>query len=94
MQTRLTVLIPVALLSLPSLFGQTSSTEVLGTVTDSSGLVVSGAAVILTRQATGEVRNTKTNEDGIYLFPLVETGNYGVEVRMAGFKSTKISPYG
>ena len=60
-------------------------------MTDPSGLVVSGAEVILTRQATGEVRNTKTNEDGIYLFPLVETGDYGVEVRMAGFKSMRIS---
>ncbi len=90
MQTRLAMLIPVALSLLPWLSGQTSSTEVLGTVTDTSGLVISGADVILTRQTTGETRTAKTNQDGIYLFPLVEPADYSVEVKMAGFKVAKI----
>jgi carboxypeptidase family protein len=89
-QTRLAMLIPVVLSLLPWLSGQTSSTEVLGTVTDTSGLVISRADAILTRQTTGETRTAKTDQDGIYLFPLVEPANYSVEVKMAGFKVAKI----
>ena len=89
MKIRFAMLFSVLLL--PSLFGQTSSTEVLGTITDSSGLVISGAEVILTRESTGVSRKTESNREGIYRFPLVDPADYRIEVRMAGFKSAKIS---
>ena len=89
MKIRFAMLFSVLLL--PPLFGQTSSTEVLGTITDSSGLVISGAEVILTRESTGVSRKTESNREGIYRFPLVDPADYRIEVRMAGFKSAKIS---
>jgi hypothetical protein len=55
--------------------GQTTSTEVLGTVTDASGAVVPGAEVTLLRIATGEKRQAKTDSSGNYSFPLIEIGD-------------------
>ncbi|MBM3728594.1 MAG: hypothetical protein FJW40_24615 [Acidobacteria bacterium] len=70
-----------------SLTSQTTSTEVLGTVTDSSAAVVSGAEVTLLRVSTGEKRVTKTDESGNYSFPLIEIGDYTVTVSLSGFKT-------
>lgn len=67
--------------------GQTTSTEVLGTVTDSTGSVVPGASVTLLRIATGEKRQAKTDASGNYSFPLIEIGDYTVSVEMQGFRT-------
>ena len=53
---------------------QTTSTEILGTVTDSTGAVVPAARVTLVRVATNERRETLTNASGGYSFPLIEIG--------------------
>ncbi|MBM3736806.1 MAG: carboxypeptidase regulatory-like domain-containing protein [Acidobacteria bacterium] len=79
-------LLLLALCALP-LAAQTTSTEVLGTVTDSSGAVVAGADVTLLRVSTGERRVTKTDGAGNYSFPLIEIGDYTVTVAMSGFKT-------
>ncbi len=65
---------------------QTTSTEVLGTVRDSSGAVVPNARVTLWRVATGERRLTETTSTGGYAFPLIEVGEYTVAVEVSGFK--------
>lgn len=65
---------------------QTTSTEVLGTVTDATGAVVPNASVILSRIATGEKRQTVTDSAGNYSFPLIEIGEYSVTAELAGFK--------
>ncbi len=70
-----------------SLQAQTTSTEVLGTVTDATGAVVPGAEVTLLRIATGEKRQTKTDSGGNYSFPLIEIGDYTVTVSLTGFKT-------
>jgi len=66
-------------------WGQTTSTEILGTVTDPSGASVPGAKVTLERLATGQTRQTITSTDGNYSFPLIEVGEYHVTVEAAGF---------
>lgn len=66
---------------------QTTSTEVLGTVTDSTGAVVPAADITLLRIATGERRQTKSDASGNYSFPLIEIGEYSVTVTMSGFKT-------
>lgn len=70
-----------------SSFCQTTSTEVLGTVSDSTGAVVPGAKVTLRRVQTGETRVTSTDQSGNYTFPLIEIGDYTVAIEMQGFKS-------
>jgi hypothetical protein len=66
---------------------QTTSTEILGTVSDSSGAVIAGARVTLLRVATGEHRETVTDSTGNYSFPLIDIGDYALTVKAAGFTS-------
>ncbi|MBS1826925.1 MAG: TonB-dependent receptor [Acidobacteria bacterium] len=75
------------LLCAASLLAQTTSTEVLGTVSDTTGAIVPGAEVTLLRIATGEKRVTKTDASGNYSFPLIEIGDYTVTVALTGFRT-------
>jgi hypothetical protein len=61
--------------------------SIFGTVTDESGAVVSGARVQATNTLTNEIRNTATNEVGIYTFPELPVGVYRVLVECQGFKT-------
>ena len=67
--------------------GQTTSTEILGTVTDSSGAVVPQAKITLLRIATGEIRETTSTAGGDYSFPLIEIGEYKITVKPPGFRT-------
>jgi hypothetical protein len=75
----------------PSLQSQTTSTEILGLVADSTGAVVAGAKVTITRIATGETRSASTNQAGEYIFPLIEIGEYTVRCELAGFKTQTVT---
>lgn len=66
------------------LFGQVSS-QLTGTVTDSSGAVVAGAEVTVSGVATGSERKVATNELGYYTVPLLPPGEYRVTVQKEGF---------
>src|SRR6266852_3925089 len=70
---------------------QTTSTEILGLVTDTSGAVAPGARVIITRLATGETRAALTDPSGEFSFPLIEIGEYTVRCEMRGFKTRTIT---
>jgi hypothetical protein len=71
--------------------GQTTSTEILGQVTDPTGSVVPGARITITRTATGEQRAALANQAGEYTFPLIEIGQYNVRCEMAGFKTKTVT---
>ena len=64
---------------------QTSRGTVTGTVTDSSGAVISGATVAITNPKTGVERSTTTNEEGVYRFTAVDPGAYSVKISASGF---------
>ena len=64
-----------------------TTASIFGTVTDESGAVVSRARVQATNTLTNEVRNTATNEVGIYTFPQLPVGVYRVLVECQGFKT-------
>jgi len=66
---------------------QTTSTEILGNVTDPSGAVVPNAKAKLRRLATGQVREVQTNSEGNYSFPLIEIGEYTLTIEATGFKT-------
>src|SRR2546425_3174916 len=66
---------------------QTTSTEVLGTVTDATGAVVPNASISLLRVGTGEKRQAVTDTSGNYSFPLIEIGEYTVTAEAPGFKT-------
>ena len=58
-----------------------------GTVTDSSGAVVSGAAVKITNTNTNIVTALTTNRAGVYNATSLNPGVYKVEAAAAGFKT-------
>ncbi len=74
-----------------AIFAQTTSTEILGTVTDASGALVTGARVTLLRVDTGERRTATTSGSGNYSFPLIEIGNYTVTAEMQGFQTQEVT---
>ena len=70
---------------------QTTSTEILGLVTDASGALAPGARVTIMRLATGERRTAITDASGEFSFPLIEIGEYTVRCEMQGFKTQTIT---
>ena len=63
----------VALNSTP-IGAQTTFATITGTVTDSSGAVIRGAAVAATNVETSVATKTTTNDDGVYTVPQLREG--------------------
>src|SRR5579863_5848539 len=63
---------------------QTSAT-LSGTVTDSSGAVVSAADVTIKNVDTGAVRNTSADAAGRYQTPSLPVGQYEIHASKSGF---------
>src|SRR5580693_7729486 len=75
------------LLAAVSLSAQTFRGTILGTVTDPSGAVVSGAKVTVKNTGTGLERSTETSGDGSYSLPELPIGTYNVTVTQTGFQT-------
>ncbi len=66
---------------------QAPTAEITGTIADSSGAPISGAAVTVTNPATNQTRATKTTDAGIYVFPTLPPGVYNLKAESSGFSS-------
>jgi hypothetical protein len=75
----------VLLLCLPA-FSQGSFGRILGTVSDQSGGVISGATVTVIDTERGINRALTTDDAGAYNAPNLTAGNYTVRVEAKGFK--------
>jgi len=62
-----------------------STSQLNGSVADSTGAKVSGAKITLTDAATGLQRSTTSNEAGLYQFLDVPPGNYRMDATATGF---------
>lgn len=69
------------------LIAQSTFGSILGSVSDSSGSVVAGAAVTLSNVNTGATRTAATNASGTYTFSNVDAGKYTVRIAMKGFEA-------
>src|SRR2546429_1805829 len=78
----------VASLFSPLLYGQANG-SFLGTVSDKTGSVISGATVKITSQGTGVSRETKTDDTGHYLVPLLPIAFYTIRVEAQGFQAAE-----
>src|SRR6202162_416990 len=68
-------------------FAQSTGGRILGRVQDTSGAVLANVKVTATNDATGIVRETKTNASGDYVFPEVPVGTYTLTFDLSGFKT-------
>src|SRR5215469_3279522 len=76
----------LCLLGSTLLLAQSTGGRIIGRVADSTGAVLADVNVHLINEATGVIRDTRTNSGGDYSFVEVQPGNYRAEFELAGFK--------
>lgn len=76
----------VTLLAASIVNAQITTAQLTAVATDPSGAVVPNAAVTLTNDATGDVRKTKTNNEGYFAITAIPPGTYTVSIQAAGFQ--------
>jgi outer membrane receptor protein involved in Fe transport len=67
------------------MFAQTA--QVTGRVLDPSGAMVSAVSVVLTNVATGVSKSQESDQEGRYVVPLLQPGEYRISVQKEGFRS-------
>src|SRR6266699_6221424 len=72
-------------------FAQVPTGTIAGTVKDSQGLSVPGAAVTLTNEGTTRMQTATTSSRGGFQFTHLNVGVYKVEVSKAGFKISVVN---
>ena len=77
----------LGVLAIPTL-AQSNKADILGTVTDTSGAVVVGATVTITKVDTNATRPPiTTGDNGEYLAPSLEIGTYKITVSKQGYQT-------
>ena len=69
------------------LHGQAATATVTGTVTDSSGAAIAGAAVSAKNTGTSVTLSTTSDGQGRYILPDLAIGDYDVQATKVGFQS-------
>src|SRR5438876_3548154 len=68
-------------------YGQTVGASVQGTISDATGAVLPGASVSVKNSGTGATVEFVSDERGRYLAPLLQPGEYEIQVSLPGFQS-------
>jgi hypothetical protein len=66
---------------------QMTTADVVGTVTDNTGAVLTGATITLTNLRTSVAMSTQSNQAGNYVFNLLAPGHYSLNIEAQGFKT-------
>jgi hypothetical protein len=74
-----------------TVFGQTGSSTLVGTVTDPQDSVVPNAKVQVMEAATGITRSASSNEAGLFRVLDLKPGRYSVRVESPSFKTLQIA---
>jgi len=85
--TRILLLLVVSVATLLAQRG----TQLTGRITDPTDAVVPGADVTVTNEDTGIRRETRSNELGYYVVPLLQPGRYAVTVQKQGLRPIRRS---
>lgn len=67
------------------------SGDIVGSVTDATGAIVSNAQVTVTSAATGQAKVVATSSSGQYRVPLLPPGSYKVSIAAAGFETSEFT---
>src|SRR5579871_6316567 len=90
LQTRMAAAWCAVIVSTFSLIAQVNTSTIAGVISDQTGSVVSNARVTATLLATGQQRESATNNLGEYLFPQLAPGVYRVNVTAPGFQTAVV----
>jgi hypothetical protein len=71
-----------------SVFGQTITGAINGTITDPAGAAIPNATVTVTSVQTGIKQKAQSNSSGNYIFPALGVGDYTITVEAQGFGTT------
>lgn len=75
----------------PPAYSQSISATLTGVVADPSGAQIPNAKITLKNEATGDVRRTVSNTDGIFTFAAVPVGSYELRVEAQGFQAYQVA---
>ena len=75
-----------ALITSPA-HGQSSTSSLTGTVTDTSGAIIPGAEITAKNNDNGTSYSTVSNDKGAFQIPAIQVGTYTVTVALMGFKT-------
>src|SRR5258708_3963340 len=89
MKTRLGRIAIFATLLLPTVYGQSDSGRITGTVTDATGASLQNAAVTVKNEKTGQVRKANANEQGIYIVTQLGASTYTVTAEATGMATAE-----
>ena len=70
-----------------SLWGQAATATITGTIIDSTGAVIPGAAVTAKNNGTGITRSTQSDNQGRYSLADLAIGDYDVQASKTGFRT-------
>jgi hypothetical protein len=92
MMRRLSLALALVVMLAPRALAQLASqTALVGTVTDTAGLVVPGAQVVAVNTGTQDTYEATTNTEGYYDIQFVRAGKYDITITMSGFQTFKAS---
>src|SRR6187402_3622313 len=84
----LTLPLMILFLATISAWGQLTTSDILGIVTDGTGAAITNATITIRNLGTNDTRVVKTNENGDYSFNILQPGHYSIRVEAPGFKSS------
>ena len=82
---RLLVLICLTAVLCTAASAQVTTATITGSVADPNGAFVPGAQITVSNELTGFNRTVTTNDEGIYVVPLLPPGEYTVAAEKSGF---------
>lgn len=87
---KIALIVAFAIVSCLLVHAQTESASLTGSVKDSTNALIVGAEVRLQSIERGTSMVTRTNADGIYVFPSVRPGQYRLSVKKEGFQAVDV----
>src|SRR5262245_53173376 len=85
--TRIVTGFLLVLLGCSILWGQGSTAQISGSVSDPTGAVLPGVEITATQTDTGVNRTAVSNETGAYVLPNLPIGPYRLEATLPGFRT-------
>jgi hypothetical protein len=83
----LLLLVAFGLVAGVPIVAQSGSGTLTGTIKDTSGAVIQGAAITLTETQTGSPYDSTSGPEGLFTFPELPPGTYTLEVNATGFEA-------